>query len=98
MNGQTSRWFPHMHEAKLQEAFYKDKKLKERKMRKKEKWMFKDAIVLASGKKATITKMQENNLDGTDYVYYIFCKLEGEKHSNPYHPGDIKELVVTDVK
>lgn len=63
----------------------------------KESWMFKDAIVLALGKKGTITKMQENHLDGTDYVYYISVKLEGEKHSGTYHPDDVKELVVETV-
>lgn len=62
-------------------------------MRKKEKWMFKGAIVLALGKKATIDKMQENCLDGTDYVYYIFAKLEGDKKAGCYHPADIKELI-----
>ena len=63
-------------------------------MRKKEGWMFKGAIVLANGKKAVIVKMQENNLDGTDYVYYINCKVEGQKHGGNYHPNDVQELVV----
>ncbi len=63
-------------------------------MKKKEIWMFKGAIVLALGKKAVITKMQENYLDGVDYVYYIDCKLEGEKHAGRYHPDDVKELVL----
>ena len=62
-------------------------------MKKKERWMFKGAIVLALGKKGTITKMQENELDGVDYVYYINVKLEGEKHDGRYHPSDITELV-----
>lgn len=63
-------------------------------MKKKQSWMFKGAIVLALGQKATITSMQENHLDGTDYVYYIDCKVQGEKHADRYHPDDIKELVV----
>lgn len=67
-------------------------------MRKKETWMFKGAIVLALGKKATITAMQENHLNGIDYVYYIDCKIEGEKHSGHYHPNDIEELIVSEVK
>lgn len=62
-------------------------------MRRKEKWMFKGALVLALGKKATIMKMEECNIADTDYVYYIHCKLEGAKHSNPYHPADIAELL-----
>lgn len=66
-------------------------------MRKKEKWMFKGAIILAQGKKGTIAKMQENELSGVDYVYYIDVKLEGEKHSGRYHPDDIKELIVEPV-
>ena len=67
-------------------------------MRKKESWMFKGAIVLANGKKAVITAMQENHLDGVDYVYYITCKVEGEKHGGRYHPNDVQELVVSEVK
>lgn len=63
-------------------------------MRKKENWMFKGAIVLALGKKGVIAKMQENNLDGTDYVYYIDVKLEAQKYSGRYHPDDIQELIV----
>lgn len=63
-------------------------------MRKKEKWMFKGAIVLACGKKAVITKLEENKIDGTDYVYYIFAKVEGEKRAGTYHPSDIQELIV----
>ena len=56
--------------------------------------MFKGAIVLALGKKATISAMQQNCIDGTDYVYYIDCKLEGGKKAGRYHPSDISELVV----
>lgn len=66
-------------------------------MKKKQEWMFKGAIVLALGKKATIAKMQENTLDGVDYVYYIDCKVEGEKHAGRYHPDDVQELIVTEV-
>mgnify|MGYP003623625359 CR=1 FL=1 len=60
-------------------------------MRKKEKWMFKGAIVLANGKIGTITKMQENELNGVEYVYYIYVKLNGGKSARPYHPNDIQE-------
>lgn len=63
-------------------------------MRKKELWMFKGAIVLALGKKGVITKMEENNLNGVDYVYYIYVKLEGEKNPGTYHPADVQELKV----
>lgn len=55
--------------------------------------MFKGALILAIGKKGTITEMQENHLRGSDYVYYITVKLEGEKHAGRYHPDDIQELV-----
>lgn len=61
-------------------------------MRKKEAWMFKGAIVLALGKKAVITKMAENELDGVDYVYNFNCKVEGEKHDGRYHHSDVQEL------
>lgn len=64
-------------------------------MKKKESWMFKGAIVLAYGQKGVITKMEENNLNGVDYVYYIYVKVEGMKHANPYHPNDVQELIVT---
>ena len=64
-------------------------------MRKKEPWMFKGAIILADGMKATIKKMDENTIDGVDYVYYIYCKVEGNKHMQTYHPNDIKELKVS---
>lgn len=57
--------------------------------------MFKGAIVKALGKKAVITKIDENSFDGNDWVYRIFCKKEGEKHSKPYHPSDVEELVIT---
>lgn len=63
-------------------------------MRKKEKWMFKRAIVLALGGRAVITDMQENKLNGVDYVYYISCKLEGDKEAGQYHPNDVQELIV----
>jgi hypothetical protein len=59
-------------------------------MREKESWMFKGATVLALGKKAIITKMQENTLNEISYVYYISCKLEGEKKSGQYHPNDVQ--------
>lgn len=63
-------------------------------MRKKESWMFKGAIVLALGKKAIITQMQENNIDGVDYVYNIDARVEGDKKAGVYHPNDIQQLIV----
>lgn len=60
-------------------------------MRKKETWMKKGAIVLANSKPAVISKMQENQIDGVDYVYYIWVKIDG-KVNGPYHPSDITEL------
>lgn len=62
-------------------------------MRKKEKWMFKGALVLANDKKGTIKSMQENTLKDTEYVYYIDVVLEGQKNSGRYHPDDIAELL-----
>ena len=72
-------------------------------MRKKELWMFKGAIVLALGKKAVITAMQENEMvfkngEKVDYVYYIDCKVEGEKRAGRYHPNDIQELIISENK
>ena len=63
-------------------------------MKKKQPFMFNGAIVLALGKKANIVRMEENNIDGVDYVYGIYCKVEGEKSTGKYHPNDIKELIV----
>lgn len=62
-------------------------------MRKKETWMFKGALVLALGSKATIVTMQENSINGIDYVYYIECRIEGQKSKGTYHPNDISELI-----
>lgn len=62
-------------------------------MRKKESWMFKGALILALGKKGTITAMQENTIKDVDYVYYITVKIEGEKNTGRYHPADIEELI-----
>jgi hypothetical protein len=61
-------------------------------MRKKELWMKKCAIVRANGKLGVITKMQENEINGVDYVYYISVKLNGCKTANRYHPNDIEEV------
>lgn len=63
-------------------------------MREKEEWMFKGATVLVLGKKATITQLQTNELNGKMYVYYINCKLEGEKYGGQYHPTDVTELII----
>lgn len=63
-------------------------------MKKKQQFMFNGSIVLALGKKANIVRMEENNIDGVDYVYGIYCKVEGEKSTGKYHPNDIKELIV----
>jgi hypothetical protein len=63
-------------------------------MRKKLPWMKLNGLVLAGGELGTITKMQENTIDGTDYVYYIDVQLGGKKFSAPYHPGDIQPIVI----
>lgn len=60
-------------------------------MRKKEDWMFKGSHVIANGNPGTITKMQENEINGADYVYYISVKLDGQKHDGQYHPNDVAE-------
>ncbi|MCF8460447.1 MAG: hypothetical protein K9G46_06965 [Flavobacteriales bacterium] len=60
-------------------------------MRKKEDWMKRGAKVLALGEPGTITKMQENSLDGVDYVYYIHVKLDNGNYASPYHPSDIEK-------
>lgn len=59
-------------------------------MRKKESWMKKGAIVRALGKLATIVKMEENKINGVDYVYYISIRFSGEKKTVLVHPNDIE--------
>lgn len=59
-------------------------------MRKKESWMKKGAIVRALGKLAIIVKMEENEINGVDYVYYITIRFSGEKKTLQVHPNDIE--------
>ena len=59
-------------------------------MRKKESWMKKGAIVRALGKLATIVNMEENEINGVDYVYYITIRFSGEKKIARVHPDDIE--------
>jgi hypothetical protein len=61
-------------------------------MKRKEQWMFVGATVMDLGHQATITHMQENTIDGREYVYYILCELPQKNHSNAYHPADISPL------
>lgn len=67
-------------------------------MRKKQPWMKIGAPVMAIGNGGHITAMQENTIDGTEYVYYIDVKLLGKKHSNPYHPDDVQQGEIVEVK
>lgn len=48
------------------------------------------AIVRALGKLATIVKMEENEINGVDYVYYITIRFSGEKKTARVHPDDIE--------
>ena len=59
--------------------------------------MIKGRSVIAHGKPGIITKMQEGHIDGVDYVYYIYVRLIYQKHSNPYHPGDVQEGEIKEV-
>ena len=59
-------------------------------MRKKELWMKNDAIVRALGKLAIIVKMEENEINGVDYVYYITIRFSGEKKTVRVYPYDIE--------
>lgn len=60
-------------------------------MRKKESWMKKGAIVRALGKLAIIVKMEENEINCVDYVYYITIRFSGEKKTARVHPDDIEK-------
>lgn len=53
--------------------------------------------LLALDKPGLISGMQENKIDGIEYVYNIEVKLIGAKFSNPYHPKDIKEGKIVNV-
>lgn len=57
-------------------------------MRQKEFWMKRGATVRANGKLGTIVKMQQNELNGVDYVYYITVKVDGK--NGTYHPNDVE--------
>ncbi len=58
-------------------------------MKKKENWMIIGAAVIAYGKPGVITAMLENTIDNVQYVYYMDVKLDGQKGSGRYHPGDV---------
>lgn len=60
-------------------------------MRKKESWMKKGTIVRALGKLATIVKIEENEINGVDYVYYVTIRFSGEKNTARVHPDDIEK-------
>lgn len=53
--------------------------------------MKKGAIVRALGKLATIVKMEENEINGVDYVYYITIRFSGEKKIARVHPDNIEK-------
>lgn len=53
--------------------------------------MKKGAIVRALGKLATIVKMEENEINGVDYVYYITIRFSGENRASIVHPNDIEK-------
>ena len=48
------------------------------------------AIVRALGKLATIVKMEENEINGVGYVYYITIRFSEEKKTARVHPDDIE--------
>lgn len=52
--------------------------------------MKKGAIIRALGKLATIVKMEENEINGVDYVYYITIRFSGENKTVRVHPNDIE--------
>lgn len=44
-------------------------------------WLKRGLAVLACGKPGKVT----------DATHYVFVKLDGEKHSRPYHPSDVSQ-------
>ena len=52
--------------------------------------MKRGAIVRALGKLAIIIKMEENEINGVDYVYYITIRFSGEKKTSIVHPDDVE--------
>lgn len=52
--------------------------------------MRKGAFVKVFGEPGQIIKMEENTINGIDYVYYITVKTE--KRKGRYHPSDVCEL------
>lgn len=49
-------------------------------------WLKIGLPVLAIGKPGTVTSATQ----------YVFVRLDGEKHSRPYHPGDVTERPTED--
>lgn len=50
-------------------------------------WLKRGLAVLALGKPGTVT----------DATHYVFVRLDGQKHSRPYHPSDVKPAVESGV-
>ena len=57
-------------------------------MRKKEPWMRVGTIVSAFTKQGTILSMEENIIDGIQYVYYITVRTN--KGIFRYHPDEVE--------
>lgn len=64
-------------------------------MRKKLPWMKIGAAVMAGEQQGVITGMEENTIDGVDYVYYISVRIGKQRRSGTYHPGDVIELTTS---
>lgn len=63
-------------------------------MRKYEAWMKRGARVTACGDAGTLTKIVGTTIRiGAKYVFNIRVRLDGEKISRVYHPGDVQELI-----
>lgn len=54
--------------------------------------MRKGGFVKVFGEPGMIVKMEENTINGIDYVYYITIKAE--KRIGRYHPDEVEQLSV----
>lgn len=63
-------------------------------MRKKEPWMKNRTLVTVFGREGVITRMEEGVRNGSDYVFNIRVRFEGEKLSSPFHPADVQPIIL----
>lgn len=62
-------------------------------MKKKEKWMDTAKEVKVGDKFGQIDSLDQANIDGVDYVYFINVRIDGKKKATPFPPGIVKTTI-----